>query len=79
MYCTKNTDPECNGEAEAIRNGVFINSTQVIGGVEPLLLEFGADLYFGGHTHHYMRTWPVKHDELDQVGLFLPDYSCSYS
>jgi len=29
--------------------------------VEPYLVEFGADLYFAGHTHHYMRTWPVRY------------------
>jgi len=69
MYCTKNEDEECNEEALAVRNGVYVNSTKLFDGVEPLLLEFGVDLFFGGHTHHYMRTWPVKKDALVQVGL----------
>jgi hypothetical protein len=72
MYCTKNTDPECNGEAEAIRVGFTLPNGTKIDGVEPLLLRYGADLYFGGHTHHYMRTWPVKRRQLMQKNYVNP-------
>lgn len=72
MYCTKNEDEECNEEALAVRNGVYVNSTKLFDGVEPLLLEFGVDLFFGGHTHHYMRTWPVKKDALVQKNYINP-------
>eukprot|EP00455_Lapot_gusevi_P054811 TRINITY_DN8855_c0_g1_i1.p1 TRINITY_DN8855_c0_g1~~TRINITY_DN8855_c0_g1_i1.p1 ORF type:complete len:455 (-),score=98.37 TRINITY_DN8855_c0_g1_i1:158-1522(-) len=74
MYCTENTDPECNAEAAAIRNGVtdLKSGQQLFGGLEPLLLEFGVDLYFAGHTHHYMRTWPVKKAQLVQKDYVNP-------
>ncbi len=85
MYCTKNTDPECNSEAEHIRNGYpliryscydcrhhLVTSFTISKGVEELLLEYGADLYVAGHTHHYMRTWPVKKDQLMQENYTNP-------
>jgi hypothetical protein len=55
MYCTKSTDPECNSEAEAIRNGQL----GLRYALEPLLAKYGVDFYFAGHTHHYERTWPA--------------------
>jgi hypothetical protein len=30
--------------------------------LEPLLLEFGVDVYFGAHMHAYESTWPVKNN-----------------
>jgi len=54
-YCTKTTDPECNSEAEALRNGQL----GLRAPLEPLLAKYGVDFYFAGHTHHYERTWPV--------------------
>jgi hypothetical protein len=55
MYCTKNTDNECNSESEAIRNGQL----GVRAALEPLLAKYAVDFYFSGHTHHYERTWPT--------------------
>jgi hypothetical protein len=56
LYCTKTTDPECNSESEAIRNGQLgLNFA-----VEPLLLKYRADFVFSGHTHHMEVTYPVK-------------------
>jgi hypothetical protein len=69
MYCTKNTDPECNQEAETIRWGLQPGNQW---GIEPLMLKYGVDLYFGGHTHHYMRTWPVKKNVLMQKNYENP-------
>jgi len=72
MYCTKNDDSYCNSDAEAIRNGVYVNSTKLFDGIEPLLIEFGVDLFMAGHTHHYMRTWPVKRGALVQNNYINP-------
>ena len=56
MYCTKTTDPECNSESEAIRNGQLgLNFA-----VEPLLLQYRVDFVFSGHSHHVEVTYPVK-------------------
>jgi hypothetical protein len=46
MYCTKTTDPECNSEAEALRNGQL----GVRAPLEVLLARYGVDFYFSGHT-----------------------------
>ena len=54
-YCTKSTDPECNSEAEALRNGQL----GLLYALEPLMAKYGVDLYFSGHTHHVEWTWPV--------------------
>ncbi len=57
MYCDlANDDPECLAEAATIRNG--LNGSY---GLEPLMLKYGVDMYFAGHTHHYQREWPVAH------------------
>ena len=45
-YCTKTTDPECNSEAEALRNGQL----GVRAPLEVLLARYGVDFYFSGHT-----------------------------
>jgi len=68
MYCTRDNRTDCNIESETIRWG-FENSLY---GIEPLMLEFGVDLYFAGHTHHYMRTWPVKKAQLMQTNYINP-------
>eukprot|EP00050_Salpingoeca_kvevrii_P007355 m.295622 g.295622 ORF g.295622 m.295622 type:complete len:472 (+) comp13230_c0_seq1:48-1463(+) len=59
MYCTKSEDEECHGEAESIRNGGFFPGVGTDAGIEPLLLKYGVEMYFAGHTHHYERTYPV--------------------
>lgn len=56
MYCTKTTDGECNHEAKVLRDGFGYREY----GLEPLLVKYGVDMYFAGHTHHYERTFPVK-------------------
>jgi len=68
MYCTKNTDPECNQEAENIRYGF---SGQYFP-LEKLLLEYGVDLYLAGHTHHYERTYPVIKNVTQQKNYVNP-------
>ena len=56
LYCTKTADGECNSEAQTLRYGFF----EQFWGLESLLLQYGVDLVFAGHTHHYERTWPVR-------------------
>lgn len=72
MYCTKTTDPECNDEALSIRHGGVYPTLPASVGVEPLLLKYGADLYFSGHTHHYERTYPVKAGVATQTNYVQP-------
>lgn len=68
MYCTKSADPECNGEAESIRYGILGG----LWGIEQLLIKYGADIYLAGHTHHYMRTFPVAKGQLLQTNYVNP-------
>lgn len=56
MYCTKTDDGECNSEAETLRYGQL----EQYYGLESLLIEYGADFYFAGHTHHFENTFPVR-------------------
>jgi hypothetical protein len=56
MYCTKTVDAECNHEAMVLRKGFGYRDY----GLEQLLVKYGVDMYFAGHTHHYERTYPVK-------------------
>jgi hypothetical protein len=67
-YCTKTEDPECNSEAEAIRNGQL----GVRAPLEPLLAKYGVDFVFSGHTHHYERTWPVMRGAATQANYVEP-------
>jgi len=67
MYCEVDTGDECNLEAETIRNG--LNGSRA---VEPLMLKYGVDMYFAGHTHHYQREWPVAHGQLVQTNYNNP-------
>ena len=67
-YCTKSPDPECNSEAEALRNGQL----GVRAPLEPLLAQYGVDFYFSGHTHHYLRTFPVVRGAPTQLDYLQP-------
>lgn len=74
IYCVKNDDSECTTESEAMRYGLpesaykkNINIGEWIGevkghdnvfGIEPVLGKYKVDLVFGGHTHHYERSYP---------------------
>jgi hypothetical protein len=69
MYCTKvATDGECNSEAEALRYGQL----GLFYGLEPLLQQYGVDLVFAGHTHHYEVTWPVVKGAATQKDYLNP-------
>eukprot|EP00004_Rigifila_ramosa_P024170 TRINITY_DN6934_c0_g1_i1.p1 TRINITY_DN6934_c0_g1~~TRINITY_DN6934_c0_g1_i1.p1 ORF type:complete len:435 (+),score=47.88 TRINITY_DN6934_c0_g1_i1:24-1307(+) len=68
MYCTIDTGGECNREAETMRYG-FGGSLY---GLEELLLKYGVDLYFAGHTHHYERSWPVREGNPTQYDYTEP-------
>jgi acid phosphatase type 7 len=68
MYCDlADDDPECLAEAETIRNGRNGNY-----GLEPLMLKYGVDMYFAGHTHHYQREWPVARGAAVQQSYLEP-------
>eukprot|EP00051_Salpingoeca_urceolata_P027631 m.482449 g.482449 ORF g.482449 m.482449 type:complete len:570 (-) comp22548_c0_seq1:88-1797(-) len=77
MYCVKTTDNECNSEALSIRQGIpteawetlqmaawfpYTDKTPRSFGLEDLFIKHGVDFYLAGHTHHYQRTWPVRHN-----------------
>lgn len=68
LYCTKSTDPECNEESWTLRDGLDYK----LYGLEPLLLKHGVDIVYGGHTHHYERTWPVAHNASRAHGYVNP-------
>ncbi len=36
--------------------------------IEPLLYKYGVDVFLGGHTHAYERTFPVYNNTLDDCG-----------
>ena len=67
MYCDPTGDPECDGESETIRYG--INGSF---GLEQLMLKYGVDLYFAGHTHRYQRNFPTAHGALVQTNYINP-------
>ena len=67
MYCDPTGDPECDGEAATIRNG--LNGSFAL---EPLMLRYGVDMYFAGHTHRYQRNWPVAKEQLVQKDYINP-------
>lgn len=62
MYCDSTGSPECDGEAATLRNG--LNGSYAL---EPLMLQYGVDLYFAGHTHRYQRNWPAARGALVQL------------
>lgn len=68
MYCEKDTDGECNSEAQTIRDGFLYEMY----GIEQLLVKYGVDMYFAGHTHHYERSYPVKNSTLMQSDYIEP-------
>ena len=74
MYCTKNTDAECNAEALTLRNGrpTADDPTAREFALEPLLLESKTDLYFAGHTHHFEVTLPVAKGALTSHSFVNP-------
>jgi hypothetical protein len=64
----------CNAEALAIRYGLF-NNQDWSWGIEKLLLKYGVDFYFAGHTHHTEITYPVakgREVQLDYVNPKAP-------
>lgn len=67
MYCDKMGDDECDLESLTIRNGLKGNY-----GLEPLMLKYGVDMYFAGHTHHYQREYPVARGQLVQLNYNNP-------
>lgn len=70
MYCEKDSDGECNSEAATLRDGFFFDPQ--LFGLEQLMLEFGVDMYFAGHTHHYQRSWVVANSTLVQANYIEP-------
>lgn len=39
---------------------------------EPLLAEFGVDVFFAGHDHNYETTWPVYNNQVQQLNYTNP-------
>ena len=59
---------------ERVEGGALAPSkTQAIADVEPLLAEFGVDIFFAGHDHNYETTWPVY-----QVGCWVHVCVCVF-
>ena len=40
--------------------------------LEPILLEFGVDVYNAGHVHDYESTWPMAHGKIVQKNMTNP-------
>jgi len=59
MYCSPNDDlDDCHFKMTKTRVGLKENNT-FVGGMEPLLLEYGVDLAIWAHEHTYERLYPM--------------------
>lgn len=65
---------------EALEKGVNVadlpsgNSNDIprVYGLEDLFREYGVNLYIGGHTHHYERSWPVYKEVPNKLDYMEP-------
>ena len=48
---------------------VFLIAEHTRSYLEPLLYEYGVDIFLGGHIHSYERTFPVYNNTLDECGI----------
>eukprot|EP00035_Acanthoeca_spectabilis_P010123 m.178671 g.178671 ORF g.178671 m.178671 type:complete len:301 (+) comp14930_c0_seq3:1239-2141(+) len=48
------------------------SKAQAIADFEPLLAEFGVDMFFAGHDHNYETTWPVYQGKVVQASYKDP-------
>ncbi|GMI10117.1 hypothetical protein TrVE_jg1389 [Triparma verrucosa] len=89
IYCVKNDDSECNTESEAMRYGLpelaykkninigdwngEVKGQNNVFGIEEVLEKYGVDIVFGGHTHHYERSYPARDGESVQKDYVNPE------
>ena len=62
FYCTNTfnvTVDGCGPEQETSRHGSYKPGIPYQFPVEPLMHEYGVDLFIAGHVHDYTRYWPV--------------------
>lgn len=62
FYCTNTfnvSEDGCGPEQETSRHGSYKPNMPYQFAIEPLLHEFGVDLFIAGHVHDYTRYWPV--------------------
>lgn len=71
MYCSAidATLPPYRG---CLADGVK-TSDAIMSDLEPLMLQYGVDLYAYGHVHAYQSTWPIKNGSLTKASLDSPD------
>lgn len=43
--------------------------------MEKLFFDYGVDVYFAGHVHHYERDYPVYAGQVDNAGYINPNYT----
>ena len=88
IYCVKNDDSECNNESEAMRYGLpeaayrkninmgdwkgDVKGRDNVFGIEEVLEKYDVDIVFGGHTHHYERSYPARGGESVQKDYVNP-------
>ena len=77
MYCsnawngTTTFESDCAADAIRMRSGFDLLGRHV-GALEPILLEYGVDLFMCGHEHSFETTWPVA-DGVVRNGTADPD------
>jgi len=60
MYCTSfGSKADCQVTATNLRDGVKNKKQGRMHGLETLFMENGVDISFWGHTHAYVRFWPL--------------------
>lgn len=61
MYCSNSDGDDCTKENCKIRVGL---TSQHVFAIEPLLYEYGVDLYIGAHEHSYERLFPIYNQKI---------------
>ncbi|OZJ01912.1 hypothetical protein BZG36_05102, partial [Bifiguratus adelaidae] len=78
-YCTSYSSPNdksCLGQTATVRDGpVGADGVTRSGGIEPLMLEYGVDVYLCGHRHDYERTYEGLIPFNNTATTPLPDWS----
>ena len=62
FYCTNTfnvSEDGCGPEQETSRHGSYKPNAPYVYAIEPLMFQYGVDLFIAGHVHDYTRYWPV--------------------